>query len=369
TIKCKAAVAWGPAQPLSIEEVEVAPPKKGEVRIKILATGVCHTDAFTLSGKDPEGVFPVILGHEGAGIVESIGEDVTTVQPGDHVIPLYIPECRTCKFCKSGKTNLCSLVRATQGNGVMPDQTTRFTCKGKSIHHYMGCSTFSQYTVSLEISVAKISPHAPSDKACLLGCAITTGFGAAINTADIQPNSTVAVFGCGGVGLSVIQGAVARNASKIFAVDTNPKKFEYAKKLGATHFVNPTDFEKPIQEVLIEMTDGGLDYTFDCTGNSKVMRAAFEACHKGWGQSIIIGVSSEEISTQPLQLVTGRCWKGSAFGGVKGRTELPGIVEDYLNKKLEVDLYITNKFKLEEINKAFELMHSGEGVRSVIDLD
>ncbi|CAG8483727.1 27334_t:CDS:10 [Racocetra persica] len=345
TIRCKAAVAWGPAQPLSIEEIEVAPPKKGEVRIKILATGVCHTDAFTLSGKDPEGVFPIILGHEGGGIVESIGEEVTTVQPGDHVIPLYIPECRTCKFCKSGKTNLCSIVRATQGRGLLPDETTRFTCK-----------------VLLEISVAKINPHAPFDKACLLGCGITTGFGAAIKTADVQPNSTVAVFGCGGVGLSVIQGAVARNASKIIAVDLNPKKFEYAKKLGATDFVNPADFEKPIQEVLIEMTDGGLDYTFDCTGNTSVMRAALEACHKGWGQSIIIGVAGagEEISTRPLQLVTGRVWKGSAFGGIKGRSELPGIVDDYLNKKLEVDLYITHKFKLEEINKAFELMHDGD---------
>ncbi|CAG8442460.1 3349_t:CDS:10, partial [Dentiscutata heterogama] len=322
-------------QGCSIEEVEVAPPGKGEVRVKILATGVCHTDAYTLSGKDPEGVlWPIILGHEGGGIVESIGEDVTTVQPGDHVIPLYIPECRTCKFCKSGKTNLCSIVRATQGRGLMPDQTTRFTCKGQKVYHYMGCSTFSQYT----------------------------GYGAAVNTADIQPNSTVAVFGCGGVGLSVIQGAVARNARQIFAVDTNPKKFEYAKKLGATDFINPADYEKPIQQVLVEMTDGGLDYTFDCTGNTGVMRAALEACHKGWGQSIIIGVANagEEISTRPFQLVTGRVWKGSAFGGVKGRSELPGIVEDYLNKKLEVDMYVTHKFKIEEINKAFEAMHAGD---------
>ncbi|CAG8628196.1 3462_t:CDS:10 [Dentiscutata erythropus] len=363
TIKCKAAVAWGPAQPLSIEEVEVAPPGKGEVRVKILATGVCHTDAYTLSGKDPEGVlWPIILGHEGGGIVESIGEDVTTVQPGDHVIPLYIPECRTCKFCKSGKTNLCSIVRATQGRGLMPDQTTRFTCKGQKVYHYMGCSTFCQYTVLPEISISKINSNAPLDKVCLLGCGITTGYGAAVNTADVQPNSTVAVFGCGGVGLSVIQGAVARNARQIFAVDTNPKKFEFAKKLGATDFINPTDYEKPIQQVLVEMTDGGLDYTFDCTGNTGVMRAALEACHKGWGQSIIIGVAGagEEISTRPFQLVTGRVWKGSAFGGVKGRSELPGIVENYLNKKLEVDMYVTHEFKIEEINKAFEAMHEGD---------
>ncbi|RIB21062.1 chaperonin 10-like protein [Gigaspora rosea] len=370
TIKCKAAVAWGPNKPLSVEEVEVAPPGKGEIRVKILATGVCHTDAYTLSGKDPEGTFwPRILGHEGAGIVESIGEDVTTIQPGDHVIPLYMPECRTCKICKSGKSNLCSIF--AQGLRLMPDEKIRFTCRGQKVYHYMGCSTFSQYTVLLEISVAKINHQAPLDKVCLLGCAITAGFGAAVKTADIQSNSTVAVFGCGGVGLSVIQGAVARKASQIFAVDTNPKKFEFAKKLGATDCINPKDFDKPIQQVLVEKTDGGLDYTFDCTGNTSVMRAAFEACHVGWGQSIIIGVADAgaEISTRPVQLLNGRVWKGSAFGGVKGRSELPGMVEDYLNKKLEIDTYITHKFKIEDINKGFEAMHDGECVRSVIEFD
>ncbi|CAJ0758895.1 1948_t:CDS:10 [Entrophospora sp. SA101] len=337
-IKCKAAVAWGPGQLLTIEEVEVAPPKRGEVRVKILASGVCHTDAYSLSGKDPEGKnWPVIFGHEGGGVVESVGEGVTSVQPGDHVIPLYIPECRECKSCKSGKTNLCSLVRSTQGRGLMPDETTRFTCKGQKVFHYMGCSTFSQYTVIVEMSVAKINPKAPLDKVCLLGCGITTGYGAAIKTADVQPGSTVAVFGCGGVGLSVIQGAKSRNASQIIAIDINPKKFEF-----------------------------GLDYTFECTGNTKVMRAAFESCNKGWGQSIIIGVAGagEEISTRPFHLITGRVWKGTAFGGVKGRSELPGLVEDYLDKKLEVDLFITHKFKLEEINESFEAMHKGDRINN-----
>ncbi|CAH1763146.1 9378_t:CDS:10 [Entrophospora sp. SA101] len=286
------------------------------------------------SNKYPEGKnWPVIFGHEGGGVVESVGEGVTSVQPGDHVIPLYIPECRECKSCKSGKTNLCSLVRSTQGRGLMPDETTRFTCKGQKVFHYMGCSTFSQYTVIVEMSVAKINPKAPLDKVCLLGCGITTGYGAAIKTADVQPGSTVAVFGCGGVGLSVIQGAKSRNASQIIAIDINPKKFEF-----------------------------GLDYTFECTGNTKVMRAAFESCNKGWGQSIIIGVAGagEEISTRPFHLITGRVWKGTAFGGVKGRSELPGLVEDYLDKKLEVDLFITHKFKLEEINESFEAMHKGD---------
>ncbi|RGB40199.1 alcohol dehydrogenase class-3-like protein [Rhizophagus diaphanus] len=371
-IKCKAAVAWGPGQPLIIEEIEVAPPKKGEVRVKILATGVCHTDAYTLSGKDPEGEWwPIVFGHEGGGIVESVGEGVTSVQPGDHVIPLYIPECGQCKFCKSGKTNLCSIVRSTQGRGLMPDETTRFTCKGQKLYHYMGCSTFSQYTVLSEISVAKINPKAPLDKVCLLGCGITTGYGAATKTANVQPGSTVAVFGCGGVGLSVIQGAAARKASQIIAIDKNPKKFEYAKKLGATDFVNPDDYDKPIQQVLIEMTDGGLDYTFECIGNTKLMRAALESCHKGWGESIIIGVAGagEEISTRPFQLVTGRVWKGSAFGGVKGRSELPSLVENYLEKKFEIDMFATHQFKLGDINKAFEIMHDGDCIRAVINFE
>ncbi|GBC06513.1 hypothetical protein RclHR1_00690003 [Rhizophagus clarus] len=367
-IKCKAAVAWSPTQPLSIEEVEVAPPKKGEVRVKILSTGVCHTDAFTLSGKDSEnGWFPLILGHEGGGIVESVGEGVTSLQPGDHVIPLYVPECGHCKLCKSGRTNLCTTV--LQGTGLMPDGTTRFTCKGKKLNHYMGCSTFSQYTVALETSLAKINPKAPLDKFCLLGCCITTGFGAAIKTANVRPESTVAVFGCGGVGLSVIQGAANCKASRIIAVDKNPKKFEYAKKLGATDFVNPDDYDKPIQQILVEMTDGGLDYTFECIGNPKVMRAALESCHRGWGESIVIGVVGEEINTTPLQLVHGRVWKGSAFGGIKGRSELPNLVEDFLEKKMEIDMYITHRYKLKDINKAFDVMHEGESIRAVINLE
>ncbi|CAI2181998.1 4454_t:CDS:10 [Funneliformis geosporum] len=371
-IKCKAAVAWGPAQPLSIEEVEVAPPKKGEVRVKILASGVCHTDAITLSGRDPGGIWwPVIFGHEGGGIVESIGEGVTTVQPGDHVIPLYIPECRECKFCKSGRTNFCSLAGSTLGNGLLLDKTTRFTCKGQKVYHYMGCSTFSQYTVLFEASVARINPKAPLDKVCLLGCCITTGYGAATKTANIRPGSTVAVFGCGGVGLSVVQGAAACKASRIFAVDINPKKFEFAKKLGATDFMNPEDYDKPIQQVLVEMTDGGLDYTFDCTGNTKVMRAALESCQQGGGESIIIGISgaNEEIHASPFLLLNGRVWKGSAFGGIRGRSELPNLVEEYLEKKLEIDMYISHQYKLEDINKAFDDLHSGESVRSVIHLE
>lgn len=371
-IKCKAAIAWGPGQPLTVEEIEVAPPKKGEVRIKISATGVCHTDSYTLSGRDPEGKnWPIIFGHEGTGVVESVGEGVTSVQPGDHVIPLYIPECRECKTCKSGKSNLCSVVRNTQRRGLMPDETVRFTCKGQKVFHYMGCSTFSQYTVTMETSVVKINPKAPSDKACLFGCGIPTGYGAVTKTANVQPGSTVAVFGCGGVGLNVIQGAKSRNASKIIAVDTNPKKFEFAKKLGATDFVNPKDYDEPIQQVLVENYDGGLDYTFDCTGDTKVMCAAFESCRRGGGESIVIGVAGagEVVSTRPFNFLIGRVWKGSAFGGFKGRTELPGLVEEYLDKKLEVDLFITHKFKIEDINEAFEVMHKGESVRSVVTFD
>ncbi|KAJ3279695.1 NAD/NADP dependent alcohol dehydrogenase, partial [Blyttiomyces sp. JEL0837] len=335
-IKCRAAIAWGPKQDLSIEEVEVAPPQKGEVRIKVLATGVCHTDAYTLSGQDSEGVFPVILGHEGGGIVESVGEGVTSVKPGDHVIPLYIPECRNCKFCNSGKTNLCSIVRESQGAGLMPDKTSRFTCKGQKIFHYMGTSTFSEYTVALEISVAKVSPAAPLDKVCLLGCGITTGYGAALKTAKVEPGSTVAVFGLGAVGLS---------------------------KMGATEFLNPADHPgTPIQQVIVGMTDGGVDYSFECIGNVGVMRSALECTHKGWGVSTIIGVAGagQEISTRPFQLVTGRTWKGSAFGGYKGRSEVPGLVEDYMNKKLDVDSFVTHTMGLEKINEAFRLMHDGE---------
>ncbi|KAJ3013191.1 UNVERIFIED_CONTAM: NAD/NADP dependent alcohol dehydrogenase [Siphonaria sp. JEL0065] len=369
-IKCKAAVAWAPKQPLSVEDIEVAPPQKGEVRIKVIASGVCHTDAYTLSGQDSEGVFPVILGHEGGGIVESIGEGVTSVAVGDHVIPLYIPECRTCKFCTSGKTNLCSIVRETQGAGLMPDRTSRFTCKGQKIFHYMGTSTFSEYTVALEISVAKVTPVAPLEKVCLLGCGITTGYGAALKTAQVSKGSSVAVFGLGGVGLSVVQGARTAGASRIIAIDLNPAKFELAKKMGATEFINPADIPPNvnIQQHIVAITDGGVDYSFECIGNVNVMRAALECTHKGWGVSTIIGVAGagQEIATRPFQLVTGRTWKGSAFGGYKGRTELPGLVEDYLNKKLDIDSFVTHTLKLDEINRGFDLMHTGESIRSVV---
>jgi S-(hydroxymethyl)glutathione dehydrogenase/alcohol dehydrogenase len=372
-ITCKAAIAWEPKQPLSIEEIEVLPPRAHEVRIRLDYTGVCHTDAYTLSGLDPEGAFPVILGHEGAGIVESVGEGVTSVKPGDSVIALYTAECRECKFCKSGKTNLCGAVRATQGKGVMPDGTSRFRHKatGKEILHFMGCSTFSQYTVVADVSVVAVNPEAPKDVTCLLGCGVTTGYGAAINTADVQEGDTVAVFGAGIVGLSVVQGALQRKASKIIVVDINDDKKAWADKVGATDFVNPTKLEgQTIVDKLIEMTDGGLDHTFDCTGNVHVMRQALEACHKGWGQSIIIGVAAagQEISTRPFQLVTGRVWKGSAFGGVKGRTQLPGFVEDSLNGKLKVKEFITHRQPLTQINSAFDDMHKGECIRAVVDL-
>ncbi|ODQ52667.1 alcohol dehydrogenase [Saitoella complicata NRRL Y-17804] len=371
TITCKAAIAWGPGEDLSVEDVEVAPPKANEVRIKILYTGVCHTDAYTLSGKDPEGAFPVICGHEGGGVVESIGEGVTNVKPGDFVIPLYTPECRECKFCKSGKTNLCGKIRATQGKGVMPDGTSRFRARGKDILHYMGTSTFSQYTVVADISVVAVNPAAPLDKVCLLGCGITTGYGAATRTAKVEKGASVAVFGVGCVGLSVVQGAVAQGAGRIIAVDTNNDKKEWAEKFGATDFVNPTELgDKSIVDKLIEMTDGGCDYTFDCTGNVNVMRSALEACHKGWGQSIVIGVAAagQEISTRPFQLVTGRVWRGSAFGGVKGRTELPEIVDAYMRKELMVDEFVTHNKTLAEINDAFHVMHSGSCVRCVVDM-
>ncbi|KAL7276138.1 formate dehydrogenase (NAD+) [Rhizina undulata] len=370
TITCKAAVAWGPNQPLSVEDIEVLPPRAHEVRIQIYYTGVCHTDAYTLSGKDPEGAFPIVLGHEGAGIVESVGEGVENVKVGDHVIALYTPECRECKFCKSGKTNLCGKIRATQGQGLMPDATTRFRCKGKDLLHFMGTSTFSQYTVVADISVVAIKPEAPMDRTCLLGCGITTGYGAAIVTAAIEKGSNVAVFGAGCVGLSVIQGAVKCGAGRIIVVDVNDSKEVWSNKFGATEFVNPTKINRPIQEHLIEMTDGGLDYTFDCTGNVQVMRAALEACHKGWGQSIIIGVAAagQEISTRPFQLVTGRVWKGCAFGGIKGRSQLPDLVDDYLNGSLKVDEFITHRRALPAINEAFDLMHQGNCIRCVVDM-
>ena len=367
-ITCKAAIAWEAGKPLSIEEVQVAPPKAGEVRVKIVATGVCHTDAFTLSGDDPEGVFPSILGHEGGGIVESVGEGVTSVKVGDHVIPLYTAECGKYKFCTSGKTNLCSAVRETQGKGLMPDGTTRFTCNGKEIFHYMGCSTFSEYTVLPEISLAKVNPTAPLEEVCLLGCGVTTGMGAVTKTAKVQEGDTVAVFGLGGIGLSAIIGATMAKAGRIIGIDLNESKFELAKKLGATDCINPKDYDKPIQEVIVEMTDGGVDYSFECIGNVNVMRSALECCHKGWGESVIIGVAGagQEISTRPFQLVTGRVWRGTAFGGVKGRSELPGIVEDYLAGKFALNDFITHTMGLEDINEAFDLMHEGKSIRSVI---
>lgn len=365
-------MAWEAGKPLTIEEVEVAPPKAHEVRIKVTHTGVCHTDAYTLSGSDPEGAFPVIFGHEGAGIVESVGEGVTNVKPGDHVICLYTAECGECKFCKLGKTNLCGKVRATQGKGVMPDGTLRFKCNGKELLHYMGCSTFSQYTVVADVSVVAVDPKAPAELTCLLGCGITTGYGSATIVANVQEGDNVAVFGGGAVGLSVVQGAAERKANKIILVDINDKKEEWGKKFGATDFINPTKLPKgtTIVDKIIEMTDGGCEYTFDCTGNTDVMRAALECCHKGWGQSIIIGVAAagKEISTRPFQLVTGRVWKGAAFGGVKGRSQLPGMVDDYLDGKLKVDEFITHRHPLEKINVAFDDMHHGDCIRAVIDL-
>ena len=367
-IKSRAAVAFAANKPLEIVEVDVAPPKEGEVLVKIVATGVCHTDAYTLSGADPEGLFPTILGHEGGGIVEAVGPGVKNLQVGDHVIPLYTAECGECKFCTSGKTNLCGAVRATQGKGVMPDGTSRFSYKGEPLYHYMGCSTFSEYTVLPEISLAKIPKEAPLDKVCLLGCGVTTGIGAVLNTAKVEEGATVAVFGLGGIGLAAIIGATMAKASRIIAVDINPSKFDIAKQLGATDVVNPNDYDKPIQEVIVEMTDGGVDYSFECIGNVKVMRAALECCHKGWGESIIIGVAGagEEISTRPFQLVTGRVWKGSAFGGVKGRTELPSYVEKAKTGEIPLDVFITHEMPLEDINKAFDLMHEGKSIRTVI---
>lgn len=367
-MKSRAAVAFGPGQPLQIVEIDVEPPRKGEVLVKITHTGVCHTDAFTLSGDDPEGVFPAVLGHEGGGIVVEVGEGVTSVKPGDHVIPLYTAECGQCKFCKSGKTNLCSSVRATQGKGLMPDGTTRFSYNGQPIYHYMGTSTFSEYTVVAEVSVAKINPAAPLEKVCLFGCGVTTGIGAVHNTAKVKEGNTVAVFGLGGIGLAVIQGAAQARAGRIIGIDLNPGKFELARKMGATDTVNPKDHDKPIQDVIVEMTDGGVDFSFECIGNVNVMRSALECCHKGWGESVIIGVAGagQEISTRPFQLVTGRVWRGSAFGGVKGRSQLPGMVEQSMRGEIDLDPYITHKLPLERINEAFDLMHEGKSIRTVI---
>ncbi|EGV16902.1 S-(hydroxymethyl)glutathione dehydrogenase/class III alcohol dehydrogenase [Thiocapsa marina] len=367
-MKARAAVAWEPAKPLSIEEIDVEGPKEGEVLLKVIASGVCHTDAFTLSGQDPEGAFPCVLGHEGGCEVVECGPGVKGLKPGDHVIPLYIPECGDCEYCHSTKSNLCQSIASTVWTGYMPDGTRRFSHKGKPIFHYMGCSTFSEYTVVPEIALAKINPAAPLDKVCLLGCGITTGIGAVLNTAKVEAGSTVAVFGLGGIGLSVIQGAVMAKAARIIGIDLNPAKFEMARQLGATDCINPRDLTGSVTEAIVEMTRGGVDYSFECIGNVDVMRQALECCRMGWGVSTIIGVAGggQEIRTRPFQLVTGRTWKGSAFGGVKGRSQLPGYVEQYLAGEIEVDRMVTHTMPLEDINRAFDLMHSGESIRSVI---
>ncbi|MDQ6968891.1 MAG: S-(hydroxymethyl)glutathione dehydrogenase/class III alcohol dehydrogenase [Mariprofundus sp.] len=368
-MKIKAAVAWAPNQPLSIEEIDLEGPRKGEVLVKMIATGVCHTDAFTLSGEDAEGIFPVVLGHEGGGIVEEVGEGVTTLKKGDHVIPLYIPECGECEYCTSGKTNLCQRVRETQGKGLMPDGTSRLSKDGKLIFHYMGTSTFAEYAVIAEISLAKINPEADLGKVCLLGCGVTTGIGAVLNTAKVEAGATVAVFGLGGIGLSCIQGAKMAQAGRIIAVDLNEDKFAMARKFGATDFINPKDVEGPLQDYIIALTSGGVDYSFECVGNTNLMRIALECCHKGWGESVVIGVAAAgaEISTRPFQLVTGRVWRGSAFGGVKGRSELPGYVDKYMSGDINLDDLVSFNMPLEEINKAFDYMHEGKSIRTVID--
>jgi len=367
-MKTRAAVAWAAGKPLEIEELDIEGPKAGEVLLRNVATGVCHTDAFTLSGEDPEGLFPAVLGHEGGAVVEEIGAGVKSVAVGDHVIPLYTPECGECSFCTSGKTNLCQAIRATQGKGLMPDGTSRFSSNGKTVYHYMGTSTFSEFTVLPEIAVARIGKDAPLEKVCLLGCGITTGIGAVLNTAKVEPGSTIAVFGLGGVGLSAIQGAVMAKASRIIAIDINEDKFELARQMGATDTVNPKNHDGPIQNVIVDMTDGGVDYSFECVGNVDLMRAALECCHKGWGESVIVGVAGagQEIRTRPFQLVTGRVWRGTAFGGCKGRSQLPGMVEQYMAGDIKVDEFITHTMPLEEINKAFDLMHEGKSIRSVV---
>ena len=366
-MKSKAAIAFSAGEPLSIEEVDLEGPKSGEVLIEVMATGVCHTDAYTLSGGDPEGLFPSILGHEGAGIVREVGDGVDTLQAGDHVIPLYTPECRQCKFCLSGKTNLCGAIRETQGQGLMPDGTSRFSLKGESLFHYMGTSTFSNFTVLPEIALAKIREDAPFDKVCYIGCGVTTGLGAVINTAKVEPGSTVAVFGLGGIGLNVIQGARLVGADRIIGIDTNPKKEALARRFGLTDFINPENSADVTTEI-IDLTDGGVDYSFGCIGKPEVMRQALESCHKGWGESVIIGVAAagEEISTRPFQLVTGRTWKGTAFGGAKGRSDVPRIVDWYMDGKINIDDLITHQFQLENINEAFDVMHAGESIRSVV---
>ena len=372
-MKTRAAVAVAAGKPLEIMEVDLEGPKEGEVLVEVKATGICHTDEFTLSGADPEGIFPAILGHEGAGVVVDVGPGVTSVKKGDHVIPLYTPECRQCPSCLSRKTNLCTAIRATQGQGLMPDGTSRFSIGKDKIFHYMGCSTFSNFTVLPEIAVAKVNPDAPFDKICYIGCGVTTGIGAVINTAKVEEGSTAAVFGLGGIGLNVIQGLKLAGADMIIGVDINNDKKEWGERFGMTHFVNPKEVDNVVQEI-VNMTKrgadqiGGADYTFDCTGNVTVMRQALEACHRGWGQSIIIGVAGagQEISTRPFQLVTGRTWKGTAFGGARGRTDVPKIVDWYMEGKIQIDPMITHTMPLEDINKGFDLMHEGKSIRSVV---
>jgi S-(hydroxymethyl)glutathione dehydrogenase/alcohol dehydrogenase len=368
-VKTRAAVAFEAGKPLEIVEVDLEGPKEGEVLVEIKATGICHTDEFTLSGADPEGLFPAILGHEGAGVVVDVGPGVTSLKKGDHVIPLYTPECRECEYCLNPKTNLCQAIRSTQGQGLMPDGTSRFSYNGKPIYHYMGCSTFSNHTVLPEIALAKVHQDAPFDKICYIGCGVTTGIGAVINTAKVEPGSNVVVFGLGGIGLNVIQGARMVGANKIVGVDLNSDKEEWGRKFGMTHFVNPKDVgEDNLVGHLVELTGGGADYSFECIGNVKVMRAALECAHKGWGESIIIGVagSGQEISTRPFQLVTGRSWRGTAFGGARGRTDVPKIVDWYMDGKISIDPMITHTLALDDINKGFDLMHEGKSIRSVV---
>ena len=367
-MQTRAAVALEAGKPLSIETVELDGPREGEILVEIMATGVCHTDAYTLSGADPEGLFPAVLGHEGAGVVVDTGPGVTTLKPGDHVIPLYTPECRHCKFCLSGKTNLCVAIRETQGQGLMPDGTSRFSIGGDRLFHYMGTSTFSNHTVMPEIAAAKIREDAPFDKVCLIGCGVTTGLGAVLNTAKVEPGANVVVFGLGGVGLSVIQGARLAGANKIVGVDINPAKAPRAERFGMTHFVNPKEVEGDLVPYLVDLTDGGADYSFECIGLVETMRQALECAHRGWGESIIIGVagSGQEISTRPFQLVTGRVWRGTAFGGFKGRRDVPKIVDWYMDGKIEIDDMVTHTMGLDAINDAFDLMHEGKSIRSVI---
>ena len=367
-MKVRAAVAEKAGAPLVIETVDLEGPKAGEVLVEIKATGICHTDEFTLSGADPEGLFPAILGHEGAGIVVDIGPGVTSVKKGDHVIPLYTPECRQCKSCLSRKTNLCTAIRSTQGQGVMPDGSSRFSLGGKKLHHYMGCSTFANFTVLPEIAVAKIRPDAPFDKVCYIGCGVTTGIGAVIYTAKVEPGANVVVFGLGGIGLNVVQGARLAGANMIIGVDINPARKALAEKFGMTHFVNPMEVKGDLVPHLVELTQGGADYSFECIGNTTVMRQALECCHRGWGVSVIIGVAGagKEISTRPFQLVTGRVWKGTAFGGARGRTDVPKIVDWYMDGKINIDDLITHVLPLERINEGFDLMHAGKSIRSVV---